>query len=315
MILSVSRRTDIPALYSEWFYNRIKEGFVLVRNPMSIHQVSRIDLSPEGIDCIVFWSKNPQSMLARIDELKEYEYYFQFTINGYENDFERNIPALSERINTFKELADKIGTERVIWRYDPIILTDRYPVNFHIERFGHIANALKASTKQCIISFVDVYKKLQHNFLDHNIAELNENDICYVSSAMAKICDENGIRLKTCAEKIDLSMLGIEHAHCIDENLISQLIGNALKVTKDKNQREECGCISSIDIGQYNTCTNGCIYCYANFNDALTKKNSLEHDDNSVLLTGSIAKDDRITKREMKSVAIENKQITLFDMP
>src|ERR1035437_1522447 len=147
MILSVSRRTDIPAVYTDWFFNRLKEGFVLVRNPMNIHQVSRIELSPDVIDCIVFWSKNPQPMLSRLSELKGYEYYFQYTVNGYGQDIEKNMPSLDARINTFRDLSDKIGPERVIWRYDPILLTDRYSGELHVERFAYIAEKLKSSTK------------------------------------------------------------------------------------------------------------------------------------------------------------------------
>ena len=125
MILSVSRRTDIPAFYSKWFFNRLKEGFVYVRNPMNIHQISKIVLSPDVIDCIVFWSKNPQPMIKSLDELKDYMYYFQFTINPYDKGLEMGVPRKEHVINTFKELSDKIGAKRVIWRYDPILLTEK----------------------------------------------------------------------------------------------------------------------------------------------------------------------------------------------
>ena len=136
MILSVSRRTDIPAFYSDWFFNRLKEGFVLVRNPMNIHQVSRVTLSPEVIDCIVFWSKNPKPMLARLDELKDYMYYFQFTINPYDRGLELGVPRKEGIISTFKELSEKIGPKRVIWRYDPILLTEHMGVDYHVRYFG-----------------------------------------------------------------------------------------------------------------------------------------------------------------------------------
>lgn len=300
MILSVSRRTDIPAVYSDWFFNRLRDGVVLVRNPMNTHQVSRIHLSPEGIDCIVFWSKNPQPMLARLDELKEYSYYFQFTINAYGEDIEKHVPPLDARINTFKELSDKIGPERVIWRYDPILLTNQYSEEFHLDRFAYIADNLKSYTKQCVISFVDTYKKLQRSFAAEHITEMNEREILKISSAMAQIGSTNGICLKTCSEKIDLSYMGIEHAHCIDENLITQLIGKSLKTAKDRNQRKECGCVSSVDIGQYSTCTNGCSYCYANYNETSTQRNHLAHRDDSPLLVGTLLEGDRITERVMK---------------
>ena len=132
MILSVSRRTDIPAFYSDWFFNRLKEGFVCVRNPMNIHQVSRIALSPKVIDCIVFWSKNPKPMLSRLNELMDYMFYFQFTINPYDKGVEVDVPRKDGVINTFKELSKTIGTKRVIWRYDPVFLTDKMDVKYHI---------------------------------------------------------------------------------------------------------------------------------------------------------------------------------------
>ena len=158
MILSVSRRTDIPAFYSEWFFNRIKEGYVCVRNPMNIHQISKIALTPNLIDCIVFWSKNPYPMLSRLDELKDYMYYFQFTINPYDTVLEQQVPGKKHVIETFKRLSDLISPDRVIWRYDPIILTDTISVDYHIKYFEELAKRLHTYTKTCIISFLDLYK-------------------------------------------------------------------------------------------------------------------------------------------------------------
>ena len=170
MIISASRRTDIPAFYSDWFFNRIKEGYVLVRNPMNIHQVSKIKLSPDVVDCIVFWTKNPKPMLDKLDELKDYRYYFQFTLNSYSNDIEPNVPSKSEEIiNTFKQLSDLIGRDRVIWRYDPIILSEKYTVQYHIKYFEKLSQILNGSFNKCVISFVDFYKK--------NARTLNESKI------------------------------------------------------------------------------------------------------------------------------------------
>lgn len=145
MIVSASRRTDIPTFYSEWFYNRIKEGFLYVRNPMNAHQISRIDLSPDVVDCIVFWTKNPIPMLPRLDELAAYKYYFQFTLTGYGRDMEANLPDKKEKlIPAFKQLAEKIGKKRIIWRYDPIVFTKKYSPEYHIKAFTQIAEALDA---------------------------------------------------------------------------------------------------------------------------------------------------------------------------
>lgn len=314
MILSVSRRTDIPAFYSDWFFNRLDDGYVLVRNPMNIHQVSRILLLPDVVDCIVFWSKNPQPMLSRLSEIEKYHYYFQFTLNAYGLDLEEKMPPLSERIATFKTLAERIGPDRVIWRYDPIIVTDIYSVQYHIEQFEQLARELHSYTKRCTISFVDVYRKLQSNFRRLEIRENSNEEMLSIATSLSRICKEQGITLETCAEKMDLSFLGIEHAHCIDEKLISSIIGEKIDVSKDKNQRAECGCVSSIDIGQYNTCPNGCAYCYANYNTSLTERNYRDHDPKSPLLIGSIEKGDKITERKMASQIIVNRQMKLDDL-
>ena len=164
MILSVSRRTDIPNYYSQWFYNRIKEGFVYVRNPMNTHQVSRIEITPDVVDCIVFWTKNPEPMMERLEELSAYHYYFQFTLTGYGRDMEPGIPHKREKmIPVFQALSDRIGKEKVIWRYDPIIFSQRYTPEYHLKAFEQIAMALKGFTEKCVISFVDEYAKNRKN--------------------------------------------------------------------------------------------------------------------------------------------------------
>ena len=190
MILSVSRRTDIPAFYSEWFYNRIKEGYVYVRNPMNIHQVSKINLSPDVIDCIVFWSKNPRPMLRRLDELKDYLYYFQFTINPYDIGLEVNVPTKNSIIDTFKELSSKIGPDRVIWRYDPIIITDKVTIEYHIKYFEEIARRLSGYTKTCVISFLDLYKKTERNLQNTYARELYQNEMLTIATALVRIATQ-----------------------------------------------------------------------------------------------------------------------------
>lgn len=172
MILSVSRRTDIPNYYSEWFYNRIKEEFLYVRNPMNPHQISKIDLSPDVVDCIVFWTKNPEPMINRLDELAAYHYYFQFTLTGYGKEIECNVPHKRERmIPVFQELSKRIGKQKVIWRYDPIIFTKTYTPEYHLKAFEQIAMALRGYTEKCVISFVDVYAKNKKNMKSINSYE------------------------------------------------------------------------------------------------------------------------------------------------
>lgn len=301
MILSVSRRTDIPAFYSDWFFNRLKDGFVYVRNPMNIHQVSRITLSPDVIDCIVFWSKNPKPMLSRLDELKEYMYYFQFTINAYDKGFEVGVPRKEGIINTFKELSGAIGPKRVIWRYDPILLTDKMDMNYHVRYFEEIAKRLEGYTQTCVISFVDLYKKTQNNLKDTQAREPSLKEMLELAAKMFLIANKYGITIQTCAEEIALESVGIKHGKCIDNALIEDLLGVKLVVSKDPNQRKECGCVQSIDIGEYNTCFHGCKYCYANFKESMVIKNRAAHDPDSPLLIGQLGDDDNVTERELFS--------------
>ena len=301
MILSVSRRTDIPAFYSEWFFNRLREGFVYVRNPMNIHQVSKILLTPEVIDCIVFWSKNPRPMLAHLDELKDYMYYFQFTINPYDRGLEISVPRKEGIINTFKELSEVIGPKRVIWRYDPILLTESMGIDYHVRYFEEIAKRLVGYTDTCVISFVDLYKKTQRNLKDTTAREPSLKEMIELATRLFFIANKYGIKIQTCAEEIALESVGIKHGKCIDNALIEDLLGVKLVVSKDPNQRKECGCVQSIDIGEYNTCAHGCKYCYANYKDGVVAVNRAAHDPNSPLLIGNLRPDDKVTDRKQFS--------------
>lgn len=311
MILSASRRTDIPNYYSEWFYNRIKEGFVYVRNPMNRHQVSRIDLSPEVVDCIVFWTKNPAPMLDRLDELSAYPYYFQFTLTGYGQEIERNVPHKREKmIPVFQKLSNRIGSKRVIWRYDPILFTKVYTPEYHLKAFGQIAEALRGYTDKCVISFVDQYAKNKKVMENIGVYEPNDAAIAKFAGGLSEIAKANGMAMCSCAEKIDLEQYGIEHNCCIDQRLIEDIVGCKINAGKDKNQRLECGCVESIDIGTYNTCQNGCRYCYANESQDKVVRACSRYDVNSPILCGILAAEDRISERKVKS--LKEEQISIF---
>lgn len=301
MILSASRRTDLPNYYSDWFYNRIKEGFLYVRNPINVHQISEIRLSPEIVDCIVFWTKNPGPMLDRLDELKDYKYYFQFTLTGYGADIENNVPHKKEIIiPVFQELSRKIGREKVIWRYDPILFTDRYTPEYHLKAFGQIARALRGYTDKCVISFVDTYAKNKRRMDPLKIRDRNESQLIAFARQISDIACGNGMEVGSCAEKINLENCGIKHNCCIDRKLIEAIAVRPVNVSKDKNQREECGCVESVDIGTYNTCKNGCVYCYANHSRESVVNNCSRYDPQSTLLCGEVMEGDRITSRQMR---------------
>lgn len=312
MILSVSRRTDVPNYYSEWFINRMKEGYLYVRNPMNIHQISKIGLSPQMVDCIVFWTKNPLPMMDKLHELKEYNYYFQFTLTSYGKDMEPNLPDKRKQlINTFCQLSLKIGKEKVIWRYDPILFTDRYTEEYHIKAFREIANALQGYTDKVVISFVDLYAKTKKNMKGIHVVKLEDSRFFEFVSELSLIAKENKMKIAACAEEMDLASYGVEHNCCIDKELIENIIGCRISVKKDKNQREKCGCIESIEIGSYNTCRNACKYCYANYSDEKVNSNCQMYHPQSPLLCGIITKEDKITERKVKSLRAE--QMSLFD--
>jgi DNA repair photolyase len=310
LIISASRRTDIPAFYSDWFFNRLQAGFVLVRNPMNPKQISKINLSSEIVDCIVFWTKNPAPMINRLNLLQKYNYYFQFTLTSYDKTIEMGVPKKSEVINTFIELSRKIGSNRVIWRYDPILLTNTFNKDYHYKYFEFIARKLYGYTNRCVISFIDLYTKTKRNTKALNLLTINDVDIYDISSKLVAIAAKYDIKLETCSEKADLSSIGIGHSKCIDDSLISEILGVKLNIEKDKNQREICGCVTSSDIGAYNTCKHHCLYCYANFSDKTVIKNFEFHNPDSPLLLGEIEPNDVIKEREVKSYI--SKQTDIF---
>ena len=302
MIISASRRTDIPAFYAEWLSNRIKEGYVLVRNPMNPRQVGRISLSPDVVDGIVFWTKNPTPMMAHLSELEKYTYYFQFTLTAYDRDVEPNIPSKNNVIiPAFQNLAKRIGRDRVVWRYDPIFFNDRYTLDYHCRYFRVMASKLADHTEKCTISFLDLYKKTVRNLRPLNVQDETFEMQYELMQRFSEIAKEYGFCMDTCAETIDLGDLNIQHASCIDKERFERIGKCRLALGKDPNQRAECGCIASIDIGAYDTCQHGCLYCYANYSQNTVKRNTIAHDPNSPLLFGELGEGDVIKERDVRS--------------
>lgn len=277
---------------------------------MNPHQISRIELSPDLVDCIVFWTKNPEPMVERLHELSDYMYYFQFTLTGYGRDIEPNVPHKKDKmIPVFQRLSETIGSSRVVWRYDPIFFNDVYTEEYHVRAFEQVADALAGYTKRCVISFVDTYAKnkaaMRELKIREPVPEGQENsgsvqDLRAFAVRLSEIAHRNGMEIATCAEKIDLSDCGIAHSSCIDKVLVEEITGYAIDVGKDKHQRAECGCVESIEVGTYHTCLNGCKYCYANHSWEKVKKNFKEYDPESPLLCGRIEDGDKITVRKVK---------------
>ncbi len=301
MIISASRRTDIPAFYSQWFFNRLNQGFVMVRNPMNPQLVSKISLNPQLIDCIVFWTKNPKNMIKQLDRLKGYHFYFLFTITSYGPGLEKHLPPKDDVIKTFIELSRQIGKEKVIWRYDPVLITDTMDEEYHCRHFDYIARELHPYTERCIISFLDMYKKCERNLKGFNIKELDTGEMVRLAGKLNRTARRWNIEMVTCAEEVDLSDFGINHGKCIDDRLISRITGVQSEVKKDPHQRKTCCCVESIDIGSYNTCSHMCLYCYANSDAQAVQKNMARHYWESPLLLGKLSPGDQIIERKFGS--------------
>lgn len=279
---------------------------------MNIHQIGKVALTPDVVDGIVFWTKNPLPMLDRLDELNNYIYYFQFTLNAYGKDVEPNIPSKNDIIiPTFQKLSQRLGKDKVIWRYDPIFFNENYTPEYHLRCFKMLADRLSGYTEKCTVSFLDFYKNTQNNTAPLKIYNPNLQEEEALMHQFSEIAKAAGIYIDTCAEKIDLSKFGIQHAHCIDKERFERLGDYRLNIEKDKNQRSECACIASIDIGTYNTCKNGCLYCYANYSKNIVSQNFAQHDPTSPLLFGKITDEDVIKVRKVKSC--KDCQMNFFD--
>jgi DNA repair photolyase len=297
MIISASRRTDIPAFYARWFMNRIREGYCTVPNPFNPNQVSRISLKPENVDIIVFWTRYARPLIPFLNELDDrgYRYYFLYTLMNNPRALEPKSPSHKRSLHTFQSLSDRIGREKVIWRYDPIVLTGITGLNFHKETYHHIAEHLKGYTGRSIISIVDIYRKARKRLKLLEMKgipileppEENLNELMKNISASAAI---NGMEIQSCAEEPDLCRHGIAPGKCIDDGLIRRVFGLEVTRLKDPSQRPYCGCAASRDIGMYDTCLFGCVYCYATTRFDRAKERHIKSDLHSPSLTGFFPK-------------------------
>ena len=315
MIISASRRTDIPAFYGEWFINRLKAGYVCVRNPLNYKSISRIPLNSENVDCIVFWTKDPSPFLSKLDYLDSegYKYYFLLTLNPYGSSFEKNVRDKNEIIKTFKEISERIGREKVIWRYDPVILTDELTAEYHKEHFSYLAENLENYTERCIISFLDQYKKVKQNMRNTKIVEPDISMKNNIAEYFSKTAQLRNIELLTCASSDDFSQYNIKKSKCIDKKLIEDIIGYRIKAKKDSSQRKECLCSESRDIGAYNTCMNDCNYCYANSNKDAVSRNYKNYNPDSEILCSCVLESDFVNNlKNYKSLKIQGFQKGLF---
>ena len=288
MIVSASRRTDIPAFYSNWFLNRVRAGWCLVPNPFNLNQTSRVSLLAPDVDAFVFWSRNPRPLLKDLDELDAMglRYYFLFTLVGYPRQIDPGAPPVGHSIGTFQELSARVGPRRTIWRYDPIVLSDLTGVGFHENNFRKLAAELRGAAARCVISFVQPYRKARARMEAAAAGCVDGIDftsprVCGLLGAISQIAAENRMQLFSCAMEQDFSAYGINPSRCIDAELISSLFGIETGAAKDPYQRKECGCAASRDIGIYDTCLFGCSYCYAASSFERAKANHARHDPDS----------------------------------
>ena len=299
MILNTGSRTDIPAFFSPWFYNRIREGFVLARNPYNPIQVTRYRLTPELIDCLVFCTKNPAPALKELSLLDAFHQYWQVTITPYGKDVEPYVPPVKDVISAFQRLSRAKGLECVGWRYDPILIYGPYSLDFHIRSFEEMARAMEGYTDHCVISFVDLYQKTCRNF--PGIRRVSQEERLVVGEAFAEIGRQHGIQIRTCCEGDELAVFGIDCSGCLTQAVIERAVGGTLRIPRMKPARADCGCLLGNDIGAYNTCGHGCLYCYANESTEAVNANVRLHNPDSPFLIGNGFPEDIITDARQES--------------
>lgn len=308
MIINTGMRTDIPAFYSEWFMNRIRAGFVLVRNPYRPELITRYELSPDVVDCIAFCTKNPAPMLKYLDELKSFHQYWFVTITPYGKEIEPNVPPKEEVMRDFISLSRVVGSDCVGWRYDPIFIDGTYTTDRHISDFEQMCKTLSGATNVCVISFIDLYEKVKRNFPEARTVA--QEDRITIGREFAEIGRRYGITIKACAEGAELAPYGVDCSGCMTRETFENAVGSRLNVPARKSQRAECSCVLGTDIGAYDTCGHLCRYCYANSDRENVRRNMQRHDPHSPLLVGQPDTGEAIHRAKQESLI--DRQITLF---
>lgn len=299
MIIQTGLRTDIPAFYAEWFCNRLREGYVLVRNPYNENSVTKYSLSPAVVDLIGFCTKNPGPMLPHMELLKAYGQYWFVTITPYGREIEPNVPDKETVMRDFQKLSEVVGADSMGWRYDPIFISEVYTVERHISDFEHMAKTLCGYTKTCVISFIDLYQKVRRNFPEAKT--VNKSDRIALGKAFVQIGKKYGMTIKACAEGDELAAYGADCRGCMTVETYEKALGERLDVPKKKSARAECACYLSNDIGAYDTCGHLCRYCYANSNAALVRENMRKHDPKSPFLLGYGRPGDQVHEARQES--------------
>ncbi|MBR1623104.1 MAG: DUF1848 domain-containing protein [Pseudobutyrivibrio sp.] len=311
MIINTGQRTDIPAFVPEWFANRLKEGYVCVRNPYNMTQVSRYKLNPEVVDAIGFCTKNPAPFFPYLDLVKDYGQYWYVTMTGYGKDIEPGVPDNTQVMESFKELSRHVGINRIGWRYDPIFIDEKYTVDYHLKTFERMATSLKGYTGHVVISFIDIYDKVKRNFPEARAVAADDKLI--LGKEIIKIASHCNMKVKPCAEGDFLERYGADCSGCMTIDMYEKAIESRLIAPKSKVQpaRATCACYLGADIGAYDTCRHFCKYCYANNDLEQVARNKKLHDPTSPFLIGNYRPGDEIHDVEQKSW--RDNQLSIFD--
>ncbi len=299
MIINTGQRTDIPAFYSEWFVNRLKAGFVLVRNPYDPRSVTRYLLTPDVVDLIGFCTKNPAPMLPHMDLLRPFGQYWFVTVTPYGKEIEPHVPNKLQVLDSFRRLSDIVGTDSMGWRYDPVFISDRYPVDRHIKAFEYMAKTLSGYTHTAVISFIDLYEKTWRNF--PAVQAVTQEQRLILGKAFVDIGRQYGMTVRPCAEGGELARFGADCSGCMTVATYEKALHQRLKVPAKSPARKECACYLGGDIGAYNTCGHLCRYCYANYDADTVRRNMAAHDPSSPLLIGHLTPDDRVHEARQES--------------
>lgn len=300
MIINTGARTDTVQFYSDWLLKRFEEGYALTRNPMFPNKVTRYELTPETVDVVMFCSKNYAPILPRLHEITErFPSYFHYTITAYGKDVEPGVPSIDASIETLYALEKLVGHERIAWRYDPVLLTRDYTIKRHLETFDYLAGKLAGHVDRCIFSFVEMYKKLQFNMPE--IITLSTEDMDELARGFGEIAARHGLWLQTCGTDADYSRYGIHTSGCATLDILGAANDLEFRPLKHKGLRKGCHCIESRDIGAYDTCLNGCKYCYANKSSEKAVENYRHHDPASPLLLGHLKDTDTVQQGAQKS--------------
>ena len=299
MIINTGQRTDIPAFYAEWFANRIRARFVMVRNPFNPKLVTKYRLTPDVVDLIGFCTKNPEPMLQSMDLLKEFHQLWYVTITPYGKEIEPHVPNKGKVLDSFRRLSEIVGARCTGWRYDPVFISETYPAERHIRAFEYIAKELSGFTRTAVISFIDLYEKTRRNFPE--VKAVSAEDRMMLGKAFADIAKRYGMVLRPCAEGNELAKFGADCSGCMTVAMYEQAIGQRLKVPGYTPARKECACYLGGDIGAYHSCGHLCRYCYANYDADTVRGNMRRHDPASPLLIGHLIPDDTVHEARQES--------------